>query len=528
MKKFVNTINFAPIYFRFFFNASRSGSGQYLMRFIALIFSSVFFVLILGVANGFACSCLPSPTVLDEFDRSDFVFVATFQGLEEASRRVDGTNVYRTYNARMTVEKAYKGKLVSGQEMIIRDGDDEGTCSKSFLREKIGQKFLFYMREPSRANKVQNSNADSAAKVFYVSICSRSEKIEDATADLSFLDNKVSLDGKTRLSGTVVAGGDVRPSVANIRLRIVGQNIERSVSTDRDGFFEIWGLPAGNYSVKYQVPDGWKIRAYIVLPATERHWRRESPPQDTIRAEIVKAKHTEIRAYLEIDTQISGKVLSPAGAPMKGVCVSACWLTPTVNSFRIPDDCTDENGEFKITELPAGNYRLTINSRGNITSDNPFETFYYPGVSNKEDAQVIAVGAGTHVKDLIVKVEKTLPLITISGRLTFQDGSPFPEEEVIFYPVDESRYERMEVETDEEGNFRFLIPEGAEGKLLALANIYEMRFEKCPKVKELRKTRSGRSSDVPSNVVKIDGRRSLDQVKLTFPLPYCKPDYSWF
>lgn len=189
------------------------------MRLIDSIYLTIFVILILGVADGLACSCLPSPTVLDEFDRSDFVFVATFQGLEETSRRVDGTNVYRTYNARMTVEKAYKGKLVLGQEMIIRDGDDEGTCTKSFLREKIGQKFLFYMREPSRANKVQNSNADSAAKVFYVSICSRSERIEDAAADLSFLDNKISLDGKTRLSGTVVAGGDVRPSVANIRLR---------------------------------------------------------------------------------------------------------------------------------------------------------------------------------------------------------------------------------------------------------------------------------------------------------------------
>lgn len=277
--------------------------------------------------------------------------------------------------------------------------------------------------------------------------------------------------------------------------------------------------------MKYQVPDGWKIRAYIVLPATERHWRRESPPEGTIRAEIVKARHTEIRVYLEIDTQISGKVLSPAGEPMKGVCVSAYWLTPTVNSFRIPDNCTDENGEFKITELPAGNYRLTINSRGSITSDNPFETFYYPGVSNEEDAQVIAVGAGTHVKGLVVKVEKTLPLITISGRLTFQDGSPYPEEEVIFRPVDESRYERADVETDRDGNFSFVIPQGAAGELSSEANIYEMRFETCPKVKELRKARSGRASAVSSNIVRIDGEKSQDEVKLAFPLPYCKPSY---
>ena len=78
-----------------------------------------------------------------------------------------------------------------------------------------------------------------------------------------------------------------------------------------------------------------------------------------------------------------------------------------------------------------------------------------------------------------------------------------------------------EVETDKEGNFSFILPQGAAGKLSAEANIYEIRFEECAAVKELRKTHSGMAS-VFSNVVAIDGQSSRGDITLSFRLPYCK------
>ena len=74
------------------------------------------------------------------------------------------------------------------------------------------------------------------------------------------------------------------------------------------------------------------------------------------------------------------------------------------------------------------------------------------------------VGPGSSAKNLVVRVKKLLPMIKISGRLTFQDGRPYFAGEVRFDLVNENRYERAEVETDKEGNFSFILPQGAAGK----------------------------------------------------------------
>jgi hypothetical protein len=109
-------------------------------------------------------------------------------------------------------------------------------------------------------------------------------------------------------------------------------------------------------------------------------------------------------------------------------------------------------------------------------------------------------------------------LITISGQLTYKDGQPVPEEEVRFDPRDDTKYERVEVETDKNGNFRFEIPLGAKGELKAKTNIWAIQFEKCTQALALRKSRTGRDADIQSNVVNIDGQSLQRQIKLVYPL----------
>lgn len=108
-------------------------------------------------------------------------------------------------------------------------------------------------------------------------------------------------------------------------------------------------------------------------------------------------------------------------------------------------------------------------------------------------------------------------------RITFRDGRGFPEKPIRFAPADVFRHEQVEVESDKDGNFEVMLPEGWTGRISAEANIYEIRFEKCEAVKKLRATRRGATAKVPSNEVKINGQKSLDNLRLTFPLPYCPP-----
>src|SRR5688572_25077035 len=99
-----------------------------------VMFLSLLFVLTLGAIQSPACSCLPPPTVLDAFTTSDIVMIARYERPEEASRRIEGAHISRIYNARLIVEKVYKGNLSPGDEFSVRSGGG-GDCTYDFLRE---------------------------------------------------------------------------------------------------------------------------------------------------------------------------------------------------------------------------------------------------------------------------------------------------------------------------------------------------------------------------------------------------------
>ena len=258
----------------------------------AVLFSGFFvlFFLAAAVSEAAACSCAVPRTVQDEFTGSPIVVSARLDEFEELDRSVAGTNVYRTMAAVMTVEKVYKGTLKASQVIRILDGGG-GDCSTGFLRDSIGQKFLFYT---GPARKIGNLRGI----LHSVSLCSRSAKIEAAGPDLTYLDNRTKLLNQTRLSGTIKRFSPNPPSLAKIKVTVSGRNFERVVETDERGFFELWNLPAGQIRVAFNVPNGTKIGAYKFTPA-DRTWRRESPPDNVIQASIGAKKHLELTVGLD-------------------------------------------------------------------------------------------------------------------------------------------------------------------------------------------------------------------------------------
>ena len=190
----------------------------------------------------------------------------------------------------MTVEKVYKGTLKSNQRIKILDGGG-GECAMGFLRAKPGQRFLFYTGPAKQVGRLKG-------KLYWISRCSRSERIESAGPDLAFLDNRARLAGKTRLSGTIKRFTADPPSLANIKVSVTGKSVNQTVETDESGFFELWGLPAGQYRVAFQLPGGTRIRDYRVVPV-DKSWRRQAPPDNTVQAAVGVRKHTEIIVGLE-------------------------------------------------------------------------------------------------------------------------------------------------------------------------------------------------------------------------------------
>jgi hypothetical protein len=253
------------------------------------------FVLMGGVSEASACSCTAAPTVLDDFTAAPIVVTARLDEFEELDRSVEAGNVYRTMAAVMTVENVYKGALKSQQRIKILDGGG-GDCSMGFLRAKPGQKFLLYSGLPKQIGGLKG-------RLYSISRCTRSERIESAGPDLAFLENRAKFAGKTRLSGTIKRFSPDPPSLANIKVSVTGRNFEQVIETDESGFFELWGLPAGRYSVSFQVPGGTRIRDYRIVPL-DKTWRRQVPPDNTISASVGPRKHTEI--IVGLDSQRSG------------------------------------------------------------------------------------------------------------------------------------------------------------------------------------------------------------------------------
>ncbi len=260
------------------------------MRLIGFSFLSFFIALFAGVSEAEACTCSESRTVLDEYSRTPIVVAVRLERFEELDRSVADNNVYRTQAAVMAVEKSYKGALKAGQVMRILDGGG-GECTRSFAREKVTQRFLIYTTSARRIGNLRGP-------LYLINSCSRSIRIEEAAPDLTFLDNRTKFTGQTRLSGSIKRFSPDPPSLAGIKVTVSGNDVSRVVETNEHGFFEFWGLPAGQYEVAFSVPNGTRIGAYRFTPA-DRTWRRESPPNNTIRTLIGARKHLELTVGLD-------------------------------------------------------------------------------------------------------------------------------------------------------------------------------------------------------------------------------------
>ena len=127
--------------------------AQHVRRYSFLPFFLLIFLLSLRTAE--ACSCGNKPTVLDDFNDSDVVVVATAVSVEKAepektatpgemSDEEDEDDIGRIKSTSMRVEQVFKGTLKVGEEMIFAQGNG-ADCLWMFNEKIIGERFLFYL-----------------------------------------------------------------------------------------------------------------------------------------------------------------------------------------------------------------------------------------------------------------------------------------------------------------------------------------------------------------------------------------------
>ncbi len=502
----------------------------------------------------FACSCGSKPTVLDEFESSELVVAAKLVSVEKilkvpaekAQKDADGNEteadeenddnetgkaehyVNDVKSSTMRVEKVYKGNVKVGDILTFAQGGG-ADCIWTFDEDYIGSEYLFYLGNPSKVHPFfseEDTIANKDAKPMYYAVtCGRSRGLAGANDDLLYLDNLANTRGRTRLSGTLESWSDEAPSFANVKIKIVGKKKTYETKTDADGVYEIYDLPAGEYSVEPQTPNGWKLEDYMLRRQMEGYSEnptvigRKSKYQVSVI--IREKKHAALDLLYEIDNAVRGKILSPAGKPMKNVCVAAVASDSDEGDYRGRTECTDEKGEFKLESLSAGNYILVVNNDGKIDGDEPFGTLFYPGVAERKSAGVVAVEAGKFVNNINIQIPHTVELIEVKGRLIYSDGKPVVEKYVKFKVSDESIYKEDSVKSDDSGRFSINIPKGAKGILFAEDYVYESKFDECANKAEILKRVGAESKDIKTNEIEIDADKNLADVKLIFPFPHC-------
>ncbi len=362
----------------------------------------------------------------------------------------------------------------------------------------------------------------SKTGILYYPACTRSAWINNAIADLKYIENIYKARGRTRLSGMVYQDKPTPNQYSNYQplpnknIHITGNGKKIELKTDENGFYEIYDLSAGKYSIQLEKIDGYKF-----------DWMKNS---DSFEVTIKHKSHTEQNIVYGIDNLVSGKFFDTNGKALKNVCISLSPADGSRGKFLL--DCTKEDGNFEIDDIPIGEYVIVINEDGKISASEPFTTFYYPKVTKLEEAKVLKIGAGQQIKNLVITAPTTAETVTITGKVIFENGIPKTKDGYEFISV-EFKPDKNEKETtkidgesraqvDEKGNFSLRVLKGQKGKFSAELLTFVGDHLNCPKLDRILRKQGERSMEVNSNSIAIDGSKDLSEIVLTFPFPSCK------
>lgn len=457
-----------------------------------------------------ACSCTGYPAVCQSYAAAEAVFIGTVQKVEQSNSQKDedGEEASGIQYSHIQVEKIFKG--IKATELVFRS--ELSSCDGGF---KEGQRWLLY------------AYYDKKNKAWEIQACDRSTQIEGAAADLLYLQGLPASAKKTYLSGELehfeddpVKGFTRIRGIIGAKVKIIGEQKNYEVFTDKNGIYEIYDLPPGKYAVEPEIPLGLKVRFPMYHGDVEYSDKR--PGHRVAKISLGERDCGGVSFVYSSDTSISGKLIGADGQPLPNVCLN---LTPTDKpaASNWVFDCTDKQGRYKLHDFPPGDYIIVVNYHGKISSDEPFPTAYYPGVFEKEKATVLTITAGAHLADYDIHIPSQSATRVIQGVLLYSDGRPVADEFVEFMAdtVKEGYDGEVHTSTDAQGRYSLTVLQGLKGRLRGFMYTYSGEFLNCPQLEKIIKENGGSVPDVSTKPIKLEINTDLQDVKLIFPFPYC-------
>ena len=198
--------------------------------------------------------------------------------------------------------------------------------------------------------------------------------------------------------------------------------------TDAGGRFELTGLRAARHAVTASKG------GYVAHPSD----RTARSATSTRAVELAAGQVIEdLDLALHKGSVIAGRVIDERGRNVTGALVAvlrAQWLRGQagLNTTGAVNDHTDDRGEFRLFDLPAGAYLLAVDAEdpggaGRVTA-------YYPAASSPAEAQWIALRPGEDLIGVTIALVNA-PGGSVSGVVRTADGRPPAATSVYVTPV---------------------------------------------------------------------------------------------
>lgn len=489
-----------------------------LIKYFSAVVFFFFTILFFAVEPIKACQCGGNmPTVMRSFNQAENVFIGEIIkfGTEEPVNKFNSR-----LGATFLVKKVYKGSLKEGDTKFFVQGSGDD-CQIGFGENMIGTKLLIYDSDVWRKSSIYQREG--------ITFCGRSQNANRPSSDLLYLDNLDKVQGKTRIYGNVWFS-DNNEKKEGRKIKIIGKDQTYEVTTDKNGIYEIYDLPVGEYFLEPEIPQNWKVsrefftweNRYLDYGDLENQYN-----SNRFSIKLSEKSDASIDFFFVPNNFIQGKATDSSGKPLKGVCVYALRSSEPKFTYS-KGACTNENGQFVITELNKDSYVLVI-SGDVIRPSHPFATAYFPGVKNREEATTLKVSEGDSIVLPDFKVPEILETLTLQGNATYSDESPVTWGGYVeFTPdiKDENIKGNFVGEfnsfTKEDGSFSLKIFKGQTGKLRLEKLFNNEDIEKCPELKKaVIEERTEQTIKVSTNWIEIKADQDLKDIKLIFPFPKC-------
>lgn len=356
-------------------------------NFIFTIVAALSF-LCLGFERAQACTCAPSYSPSYAFENAQAVFVGTVSEITKPEYDEKNPKSYRRPKVIFKVQEAFKGVTEKEFTLIQGGGAD---CIYNF---KENESYLVYAR--------------SGETGFYAFLCSRTAVLKNAAQDLECVRSikngikSLSVFGNIRRN----VGFSTTPLLSLEDGKVVVENAKTSETLiDSEGNYRLNNLPLGKQKIKVFLPDTLSPK-YL-----ERTLNFDQPIC------------VEQNFVVYIDGVIQGKIIEADDKPAANIPIQL--YSATSNLYPAAEARTNQNGDYKLTNVPPGKYNLIVRQDAqSLERKIPFPSVYFPGITDYRKAGIIEFGYAEKLSGVNVRLFPKPAERTVKGKVVWEDGTP--------------------------------------------------------------------------------------------------------